>query len=60
MMVDHISGTHRCSCGRLYKDFTGMMGKCEKCRQATQTEFEAQTKADVLREMINEIEGEKP
>lgn len=48
MMVDHISGTHRCSCGRLYKDYTGLMGKCEKCKAAISDEWKRQKEADAL------------
>ena len=54
-MLDHLSGTHRCGCGRLYKDFTGLMGKCDKCRSAIHREMREQEARDVL---INEIEGE--
>lgn len=56
-MLDHLSGMHRCSCGRLYKDFTGLMGKCDKCRSALHDEWEAQQKADELIEAISKREG---
>lgn len=39
---------HPCSYGRLYKDFTCMMEKCEKCRSAIEKEYEAQQAADAI------------
>lgn len=54
-MVDHLTGTHRCSCGRLYKDYTGLSGKCEKCHAAIRNEWKRQEEADRL---IKQTEGE--
>lgn len=45
VLIDHLSGMYRCSCGMLYKDYTGLLTKCGSCRSAIQREYEQQEQA---------------
>jgi len=42
MLVDSLRGLYRCLCGRLYKDYKGLAGKCDRCRDEILKEWEEQ------------------